>query len=110
MRRLERRLARLEAMKEYLDDLVDPEQLQRMAAVVLDSSLDQKLRAEAERIFVNPQGDIEAECRRIREKLLSGGPHVPAGERPGVESDARRILREKLLRDDVPPAAEAVRA
>ena len=57
MRGLERRLSRLESMKEYLDELVTPGQLQRMAAIVLNDPLDAKLRAEAERVFVKPQED-----------------------------------------------------
>lgn len=81
MRGLERRLARLEATRAAGDEaLVAPETLQRMAAV------------------------SEAECARIREKLFADGPHVPAPIPPGVESEARARLREKLLRDDVPAA------
>ena len=106
MKALDRRLARLEAMREYLDDLVDPETLRRMAAIVLDNPLDAKLRAEAERVVARPIPDVEAECARVREKLMSDGPHVPAATRAPVESEAARILRQKLLRDDPPPAAE----
>ena len=51
MKALGRRLARLEAMREYMDDLVSPETLHRMAAIVLESPLDQNLRAEAEGIL-----------------------------------------------------------
>lgn len=110
MRGLERRLSRLEAMKEYLDELVDPDQLRRMAAVVLNDPLDTKLRAAAERIVVMPQGNIEAERARVREKLMGDGPQFPASDHPPVDTDARRILRRKLLRDDVAPAEEPVRA
>ena len=77
MRALARRLARLESVSHALQDaLVSPETLQRMAAV------------------------SEAECARIREKLQGDGALVPAVDHGGVESDARRVLREKLLRDD----------
>ena len=79
MRGLERRLARLESLRESLDELVSDDTLQRMA-------------------------DIAADCARVREKLLGDGPHIPAVDYGGVESDARRRLREKLLRDDVPAA------
>ena len=82
MRALGRRLARLEAMSEHVDGLVDPDTLQRMA-------------------------DIESECRRAREKLLGDGPHDPAVDRSPVDSEARRILCDKLLRDDPPPAESA---
>jgi hypothetical protein len=109
VRALDRRLARLEAMREHLDDLVGPEQLRRMAAIVLDNPLDVKLRAEAERLVAQPIGDVDAERARVREKLLGDGPHVPAGDRPKVDSDAARILRQKLLRDDVLPAAGPAR-
>ena len=107
MRGLDRRLARLESMREYFDELVDPDQLRRMAAIVLANPRDQKLRAEAERIFVEPQADTEAERARVREKLMGDGPHVPVEDRSPVESEARQILREKLLRDDSPPAESA---
>jgi hypothetical protein len=74
----------LEATRAARDEaLVAPETLIRMAAV------------------------HDAECARIREKLMSDGPHVPVEPRPGVESDARRILRQKLLRDDSSPAVPA---
>ena len=77
MKGLERRIARLEATRAAGDEaLVAPETLMRMAAV------------------------HDAECARIREKLLRDGPFVPAVDYGGVESDARRVLREKLMRDD----------
>lgn len=82
MRALDRRLARLETMSQHVEGLVDPETLQRMA-------------------------QIEAERARIREKLLSDGPHEPAVDRAHGDSDARRSLRDKLLRDDAPPAESA---
>ena len=76
MRGLERRLARLEAKSAAREAaLVAPETL-RMAAV------------------------HDAVCARVREKLFGDGPHDPAPIQNGVESNARRILREKLLRDD----------
>ena len=79
MRALARRLARLEATRQAQEEaLVAPETLRRMAAVV------------------------EAECARVREKLLGDGPHAPAARRAGVESEALRRLCEKLLRDDPP--------
>ena len=109
MRALARRLARLEAMREYLDDLVGPEQLRRMAAIVLDNPLDAKLRAEAERVVARPMEDVEAERARVRQKLLGDGPLVPAGNHAPVDSEAARILREKLLRDDL-LSAEPARA
>ena len=109
MRALGRRLARLEAMKEHLDEIVSPEQLQRMAAIVLKDPLDEKLQAEAARVLAPTPADAEAVRARVREKLLGNGPHVPTGDRPQVESEARRILREKLLRPDAPAAAEPVR-
>ena len=81
MKALARRLARLEAAREAREEaLVAPETLERMAAV------------------------HDAECARIREKLLGDGPHVPVSIPPGVELEARARLREKLLRDDVPTA------
>jgi hypothetical protein len=81
---LARRLARLESVSHALEDaLVSPETLQRMAAV------------------------SEAECARIREKLLGNGPLVPAVGHRGIESDSRRMLREKLLRDDSATADSA---
>ncbi len=80
MRAMTRRLARLEvASREQEELLVSPETLQRMAEIYEDS------------------------CARAREKLLGGGPHIPVVHRDEVDSPARRILREKLLRDD--PAA-----
>jgi hypothetical protein len=86
VRALERRLARIEAARRTEDDaLVRPETLQRMAAA------------------------NEAECARIREKLLGGGPCVPVAGGSGVESEAHAILREKLLRDD-PQIVEPARA
>ena len=109
MKALGRRLARLEAMREYLDDLVDPETLRRMAAIVLDNPLDAKLRAEAERVVARPIPDVEAERARVRAKLLGDGPRVLAANRVSVDSDAARILRQKLLRDDPPPAAAPAR-
>jgi hypothetical protein len=51
----------------------------------------------------------DAECARVREKLMSDGPYEPAASRSGVESEVRAILRQKLLRDD-PPQAERARA
>jgi len=110
MKALTRRLSRLEAMREHLGDLVDRDQLQRMAAIVLDNPLDAKLRVEAERVLVRPLVETEAERARVREQLLGDGPHEPVEEHPEVESDARRILRQKLLRDDAPPTAEPARA
>ena len=110
MKALGRRLARLEAMREYLEELVDPEQLRRMAAIVLHDPLDERLRAVAAEVLARPIEDTEAECRRIREKLLSDGPHVPVDNRSGVDSEARAILRQKLLRPDDPSAAEPARA
>ena len=84
MRALDRRLSRLESVSHALDEaLVSPEALKRMAAVT------------------------QAECARVREKLMSDGPHEPAGDCSRVDSDARRPLREKLLRDDPPPAESA---
>jgi hypothetical protein len=54
VRGLDRRLARLEAKRAAGDKaLVAPETLMRMAAV------------------------YEAECARVRERLLGDGPHVP---------------------------------
>jgi len=50
---------------------------------------------------------IEAERARVREKLLSDGPHVPVAARPGVYSEARQRLRDKLLRDDPSPPKSA---
>jgi hypothetical protein len=94
-------------MREHLDDLVTPDQLQRMAAIVLHDPLDEKLRAVAAEVLARPIEDTEAECRRIREKLLSDGPHNPAPRQAGVESEARARLREKLLRDDPGPAESA---
>jgi hypothetical protein len=82
VRALERRLTRLEVVSRTREEaLVSPESLQKMAA----------------------------ECARVREKLLGGGPHVPAANRAPVDSEAARILRQKLLRDDLPPNAELVR-
>jgi hypothetical protein len=104
---LERRLARLEAMREYLDDLVDPEQLRRMAAIVLNDPLDEKLRAVATTVVAQPIEDLDADRARVREKLMSDGPHVAADNRSRVDSEARAILRQKLLRDDSPPAESA---
>ena len=87
MKALERRLSRLEVVSRTREEaLVGPETLRQMAAV------------------------HDAECARIREKLLSDGPHVPADSRPGVDSEARAILRQKLLRDDALPAAGPARA
>jgi hypothetical protein len=84
---LARRLSRLEAVSHAREDaLVTPKTLRRMAAV------------------------HDAECARIREKLMGEGPHEPAVDRSPVGSEARRILYDKLLRDDAPPATEAVRA
>ena len=81
---LERRLARLEAVTQARDEaLVSPETLEKMAAI------------------------HDAECARLREKLLGDGPFVPAPRKPGVESEIRARLREKLLRDDSPPAETA---
>jgi hypothetical protein len=87
LRGIERRLTRLEAASHPREEaLVSPETLRKMAAV------------------------HDAECARIREKLFADGPHVPIVDRPGVESEARRRLREKLLGPDVAPAAERARA
>ena len=84
MRALERRLARLEVAREAREEaLVGPDTLQRMAAI------------------------YDAERARNREKLMSDSPYVPAPAEPGVESEARRRLREKLLRDDPSPAESA---
>ena len=84
MRGLERRLSRLEAARQaQKETLVSLETFNKMATV------------------------YEAECARIREKLLGDGPHVAVSPAPGVESEARAILREKLLRDDPPPAESA---
>jgi len=86
VRAMERRLARLEVARAARDEaLVGPDVLLRMAAVT------------------------DAECARIREELLGDGPFIPAVDHGGVESDARRMLREKLLRDD-PAAPESARA
>ena len=86
MRALERRLTRLEVVSRTREEaLVSPETLQKMAA------------------------EYDAACARVREKLLGDGPHVPAANRPPVDSEAARILRQKLLRDDPPPSAELVR-
>ena len=84
MRGLERRLARLETASRAAEEaLVSPETLEKMAAI------------------------HDAECARLREKLLGDGPFVPAPRKPGVESEIRARLREKLLRDDSPPAETA---
>ena len=81
MRALGRRIARMEAVSRAAEELlVSPEALEKMAAVV------------------------EAERARVREKLPSDGPHVPAPRPPGMESEVRARLREKLLRDDTSPA------
>ena len=56
-----------------------------------------------------PIEDLEAERARVREKAMSDGPRVPAGNRSLVDSEARAILRQKLLRDD-PPTVESARA
>ena len=86
MRAMERRLARLESVSHAQEAaLVTPEALEKMAAV------------------------DEAECARLREKLLSDGPFVAAPRKPGVESEVRARLREKLLRDDS-SSAESARA
>ena len=50
-------------------------------------------------VLARPIEDTEAECRRVREKLMSDGPREAAAEHSGVECDARRVLRQKLLRD-----------
>ena len=110
MRALARRLARLEAVSHAAaDPLVSPETLRKMAAVVLLGPVDAKLRAMAEEVLAEPFEDAEAERARVREKLFADGPLVPAATQPGVESEARAILREKLLRDDS-SVAEAARA
>ena len=84
MKALERRLARLEVRSHAREEaLVSPETLQRMASIA------------------------EAECARVRETLFADGPHVAAPIQPGVESEARARLCEKLLRDDSPPAESA---
>jgi hypothetical protein len=76
----------LEAARQAQEEaLVGPETLLKMAAV------------------------YDAECARVREKLMSDGPYEPAASRSGVESEVRAILRQKLLRDD-PPQAERARA
>ena len=86
MRGLERRLARLETASRAAEEaLVSPEAFEKMAAVQ------------------------DAECARLREKLLGDGPFVPAPRKPGVESEARARLREKLLRDDTSPATAPAR-
>ena len=92
-----------------MDELVDPDQLRRMAAIVLDDALDAKLRAVAATVLARPIEDIEAERARVREKLMSEGPHEPAPRQPGVESEAMARLREKLLRD-VPAITQPARA
>ena len=107
MRALARRLARLEAMREYLDELVEPEQLRRMAAIVLHDPLDEKLRAVAATVLARPFEDVEAACAHVREKLLGDGPHVSSDDRSTDDSAARRILRDRLLRDDSPSAESA---
>ena len=84
MRGLHRRVARLESVTTTHEAaLVSPEALEKMAS------------------------SYEAECARIREKLLGDGPLVPVPDRSGVDSEIRRRLREKLLRDDPPPAETA---
>ena len=84
MKALERRLARLEVRSHAREEaLVSPETLQRMVSIA------------------------EAECARVREKLMSDGPHIPVEARPCVKSEARRRLQEKLLGDDPPPADSA---
>ena len=86
MRTLARRVARLEAASRAAEELlVSPEALEKMAAV------------------------HDAECARLREKLLGDGPFVPAPRQPGVESEVRARLREKLLRDDTSPATAPAR-
>ena len=86
MRGLERRLARLETASRAAEEaLVSPETLEKMAAI------------------------HDAECARLREKLLGDGPFVPAPREPGVESEIRARLREKLLRDDTSPATAPAR-
>jgi hypothetical protein len=87
VRGLERRLARLEGVSHAREEaLVSPETLRTMAAI------------------------HDAECARVREKLMSDGPHVPVEHHSPVESEARQILREKLLGPDVAPAAKRARA
>jgi hypothetical protein len=96
-------------MREHLDDLVAPEQLRRMAAIVLHDPLDEKLRAVAATVLARPVEDVEPECARAREKLLGDGPYVRATD--GVtDSEARRRLSAKLLGPDVPPVTRAARA
>ena len=108
MRALERRLARLEAVSHAVeDDIVSPETLRKMAAVVLAGPVDAKLRAMAEEVLAEPFEDAEAERARVREKLMGDGPHDPVVHPPGVESEARAILRERLLPDDSRPADSA---
>ena len=106
MKALSRRLARLEAVSHAAaDPLVSPETLRKMAAVVLLGPVDAKLRALAEEVLAEPFEDAEAERARVREKLMGDGALVPAATQPGIESEARAILRAKLLRDDVSPVA-----
>jgi hypothetical protein len=86
MKALARRIVRLEAVSQAVEDaLVRPEALRKMAAI------------------------IEADCARAREKLLGDGPHEPAPRQPGIESEAMRILRAKLLREDAPLTVEPAR-
>jgi hypothetical protein len=87
MKALERRVSRLEVVSRAREEaLVSPETLLKMAAV------------------------NDAESARVREKLLADGPHVPAGDRAAVDSEAHRILRQKLLGSEGSLGAESARA
>jgi hypothetical protein len=97
-------------MRDQLGDLVDPDQLRRMAAIVLHGPLDERPRAVATTVVARPIADVEAEYTRVREKLLGHGPHVPAPDGTATDSDARRRLSAKLLGSDVPPTTDGARA
>ena len=93
---LKRRLARLEVVSRHVEGFVEPEQLKRMAAVVLQDSREAKLRALAARVFAPSPSDTAATLEHVWERLMSGGPFVPRETGPRDDSPIRKVLLQKL--------------